>query len=161
LHEYLPRDSVAVRAEDEGPWTGPSATYLSCGASLVSLYMNQFDEFLQIDTTKQEIKRWHVNMNDLPKGSVSGLGVLQNGCVYASLHAPNYGESETWGLFVLKRDAEKPEASWKPLGDLVYSRKWNDDPPEVSIWKLWGAEGDELVIRRYTLGGPLQWVKVQ
>lgn len=161
LREYLPRDSVAIRTHGVSWGGGPSGTYLSCGANVVSLYMNQSDEFVQVDTTKDDVKRWHVDMTELPKGKVTGLGVLQNGCVYASLHASNYGESETWGLFVLKRDAEKPEASWRPLGDTVYLRKWNDDPPEVSIWTLWGAESDELIIKRYNYERLLEWVTVR
>ena len=160
LNGYLSRDSIAIQTEGV-PWGGGrSGTYLTCGANLVSLYLNQSDEFVRVDTTQEQVQRWHMDMTELPEGKVNGLGVLSNGCTYASVHAEKYGQSDAWGLYALQLVGGKEEGSWIPVADTLYSRKWSEEPLTNSFWILWGAEGDELVVKRYIAGGEFQWVRV-
>ena len=160
LHEYLPRDSVAIHTHGV-PWGGgPSGTYLNCGAKQVSIYLNQSDEFVQVDTAKDRVQRWHMDMTG-PKAKVSGLGVLSNGCIYAGLHAEEYEQSRAWGLYVLRLEEGKEMGRWVPVADTVHSQEWNEELVTNSFWSLRGAEGDELVIVRYSSGGAMEWVKVR
>lgn len=160
LHGYLSRDSVAINTHGVNFGGGRTGAYLDCGANVISLYLNQSDEFVQVNTTQEGVQRWHMDMTVLPEGKVNGLGLLSNGCAYASLHAEVYGKSDAWGLYVLQVEAGKEQGSWIPVTDTVHSRKWNEEPAPNSFWNLRGAEGDELVIKRYIYSGEFQWVRV-
>jgi hypothetical protein len=89
------------------------------------------------------------------------LGVLSNGCVYARLYTDEYEQSRAWGLYAVRLEEGNEMGQWIPVAGTVHSQKWNEEPAPNWFWMLWGAEGDELIIKRYSYGGVLEWVKAR
>jgi hypothetical protein len=159
LHSYLSRDSVALRAKAAVGGGGPQGSYLDCGKSIVSLYLNQTDEFVQVDAAKESMQRWKMDMSPITSGKVTGLGVTESGRVYASLYAVQPGETKVHGLFELHAEPGKPMGSWLPVAGTLSSHREGEIVTQNTFWRLWGADGNNLVIGRQ-YDPSFSWVRV-
>ncbi len=159
LHGYLSRDSVALRRTAIAGGGGPQGSYLDCGKRIVSVYLNQTDEFVQVDAAKESMQRWTMDMSLIKGGKVTGLGLTENGCIYASLYAVQPGETKVHGLFVLQAEPGKATGSWIPVATTFNSHREGEGVAQNTFWRLWGAGGDNLVIGRQ-YDPSFSWVKV-
>jgi len=80
LNSYLSRQLVAVRrfaiAAGGG---GPSGTFLVCSKDRISLYMNQTNEYVEIEPSTQKLQRWKMDMAPLERVWVTGLAATEDG----------------------------------------------------------------------------------
>jgi len=159
LHSYLSRDSLALRKTAIAGGGGPQGSYLDCGKKAVSLYLNQTDEFIQVDAAKESMQRWKMDMSPLTGGSVTGLGVTESGRIYASLYSVQPGETKMHGLFVLQALPGKTMGSWIPVAGTLSSYREGETVPQNTFWRLWGTDGEHLVIGRQ-YDPSFSWVKV-
>jgi hypothetical protein len=158
LHSYLSRDSVALRRHAIAGGGGSQGSYMDCGKKIVSLYMNQTDEFVQVDAAKESLQRWKMDMSPITNGKVTGLGVTESGRIYASLYALK-ADIKVHGLFELQAEPGKPMGSWIPVAGTLNSHREGEIVPQNTFWRLWGADGESLVIGRQ-YDPSVSWVKV-
>src|SRR6267142_1456631 len=139
----------------------PGAGLLVCGKERISLYLSETNEYIEIDPFTETLKRWKMDAKPLPKGMLTGLAVTENGRVYASLFEDWRTETD-WkfrrGLFELRLEPNSGSGKWT-----VVNGTFTSLDPEVVLdgifFKLWGADGNDLVIRRLH-EADMSWVRV-
>ena len=113
------------------------------------MFLNETKEYFEIDPSKETLKRWKVAMSPLDGGRVTGLAVTDAGRVYASLfEIKDDVDTETHGLFELQVDTKASAGRWNPVTGTLNTQPRLEDAPKGSFFRLWGADGDALVIRR-------------
>jgi hypothetical protein len=163
LHSYLSRALVDFRHLGAiGGGEGPNGTFLVCGKDRISLYLNETNEYIEIDPLTESLKRWEMDMTPLPGANrVTGLGVTDKGHVYASLfEVQAETETKTHGLFELRTEPGSPVGKWVVVNGTLNSHREGDIVPKSAFFRLWGADGDDLVIRRQEDDPDVSWVRV-
>jgi hypothetical protein len=161
LHTYVPRSSVNLSNDGAlGAGEGPSSAFLSCGKDRISVFFNQTNEYFEIDPSKESLKRWKMDMAPLSDGRVTGLTATDAGRVYASLfEIKNDTDIKTHGLFELKAEPNVPTGKWLLINGTLNSQPRPDDAPRGSFFRLWGADNEDLLIRRL-FAPDISWVRV-
>jgi hypothetical protein len=162
LHSYLPQVSVeaVVPPRSKTPWFVPFGSYVRCGKDKVSVYLEFTDEYVEVDTSTFELKRWKLDMTAVPHEKASGLAVTEDGRVYASFE-PSWmdGHENIRGLYQVKAEPENPVARLLPVAGTISVLERGKKPPPGTIILLWGADGNQLVLWR--AGEPdVSWVDV-
>jgi hypothetical protein len=157
LNSYLSRETVALRTHAA---VGGGGSFLVCGSHRISLYLNQTDEYIEIDPDAQSLQRWKMDMAPLAQARVTGLAVTENGRVYASLYELEpESERKTHGLFELRAEPGKTTAKWFVVRGTLNSHREGEAVPKGTFWRLWGAEGDDLIIGEQ-YDAEFSWVRV-
>ena len=160
LHSYLARELVGLNPHAVVGGGGPNGSFLICGKDRILLYLNQTNEYIEIDPSTQSLQRWKMDMTPLAQAKVTGLGITENGHVYASLYeVQTETETKTHGLFELQREPNKATAKWIALAGTLNSHREGETVPENTFWRLWSAEGDDLIIGRQ-YDAEFSWVRV-
>lgn len=160
LNSYLPRESVALHAHAVAAGGGPNGSFLVCGKHHISLYLNQTNEYIQIDVDTQSLQRWKMDMAPLTQAKVTGFAVTENGRVYASLYeAEPESEGKTRGLFELRAEPGKAIAKWVAVTGTLNSHREGEAVAKDTFWRLWGADGGDLIIGRQ-YDAEFSWVQV-
>jgi len=161
LHSYLSRSLVDFRHKGVmGGSEGPNGTFLVCGKGRVSLYLNETNEYFEIDPSRESLKRWKIAMTPLAGGRVTGLAVTDKGRVYASLfELQEEGDTKTHGLFELRAEPSASTGKWILVNGTLNSQPRVEDAPKGSFFRLWGADNEDLVIRRL-FDADMSWVRV-
>jgi hypothetical protein len=160
LSRYLPRDSVALRADAVAGGGGPNGSFLICGEKHISLYLNQTNEYIQIDPHTQSLQRWTMDMTPLAQAKVTGFAVTENGRIYASLYEVEpESQRKTRGLFELRVQPGKGTAKWVAVTGTLNSHGEGEAVAQGTFWRLWGTEGDDLIIGQQ-YDAEFSWVRV-
>jgi hypothetical protein len=161
LHSYLSRSSVNFRYEGAtGGGEGLSGTFLVCGKERISLYLNETNEYLEIDPSGGSLKRWEMAVAPIAGARVTGLAVTDKGRVYASLFAiEEESDTKTHGLFELRAEPNASVGKWIVVNGTLNSQPRLEDAPKGSFFRLWGADNEDLVIRRL-FDADISWVRV-
>jgi hypothetical protein len=163
LHSYLPLVSVeaVVPPRSKVPWFEPTDTSVRCGKEKVSVYLSFTDEYVEVDTSSLELKRWKLDMTALPQEKAHDLAVTEDGRVYASF-APSWMGGNIRGLYQIKAEAGNPIARLLPVAGTIRVLERGKVPPPGTIVWLWGADANQLVLWRVDEpGGSLvSWVDV-
>lgn len=160
LNSYLSRESVALRAHAVAAGGGPNGSFLVCGKHQISLYLNQTNEYIQIDVDTRSLQRWKMDMGPLAQARVTGFAVTENGRVYASLYEVQpESDRKTRGLFELRAEPGKATAKWVVVTGTLNSHREGETVAKDTFWRLWGAEGDDLIIGQQ-YDAEFSWVRV-
>ena len=160
LRSYLPRESIALRKHAMVGGGGPNGSFLVCGENQISLYLNQTNEYIQINTDTQTLQRWKMDMAPLAQAKVTGFAVTENGRVYASLYELQpASERKTHGLFELRAEPEKEIATWVAVTGTLNSHREGEAVAKGTFWRLWGTEGNDLIIGQQ-YDAEFSWVRV-
>jgi hypothetical protein len=90
-----------------------------------------------------------MDMAPLAQAKVTGFAVSENGRVYASLYELEpASERKTHGLFELHAEPEKGIAKWVAVTGTLNSHREGEAVAKSTFWRLWGAEGNDLIIER-------------
>lgn len=149
LHSYLPLVSVeaVVPPRSKVPWFEPFDTSVRCGKEKVSVYLSFTDEYVEVDTSSFELKRWKLDMTALPQEKAHNLAVTEDGRVYASF-APSWMGGNIRGLYQIKAEPGNPVARLLPVERTISGLERGKQPPPGTIVWLWGADGNQLVLWR-------------
>jgi hypothetical protein len=141
LHSYLSRSSVNFHQEGaSGGGEGPNGTFLVCGKDRISLYLNETNEYFEIDPSRESLKRWEMAMAPLAGARVTGLAVTDKGRVYASLfEIQEESDTKTHGLFELRAESIASVGKWIVVNGTLNSQPRAEDAPKGSFFRLWGA----------------------
>ena len=160
LHSYLSRNLVALDPHGAVGGGGPGGSFLVCGKDRILLYLNQTNEYVEIAPSTQGLQRWKMEMTPLPQAKVTGLDITENGHVYASLYeVQTETQTKTHGLFELQREPGNATAKWIAFPETLNSHREGEAVPANTFWRLWGAEGDDLIIGR-EYDAEFSWVHV-
>jgi hypothetical protein len=161
LHGYLSRGLVDFREEGaSGGGEGLSGTFLVCGKDRVVGFLNETTEYFEIDPLKESVTRWKMPKVPPPEGRVTGLAITDSGRVYASLfQVPDDTDVKTHGLFELRAEPGAATGKWALVEGTLNSQPRVEDAPKGSFFRLWGADRDQLVIRRL-FGADMEWLRV-
>jgi len=161
LQSYLSRSLVDFRHQGAmGGGEGIVGTFLVCGKDRISLYLNETNEYFEIDPSRETIKRWKMAMAPLAAARVTGLAVTDKGRVYASLfELQEESDTKTHGLFELQAEPDASVGKWIVVNGTLNSQPRVEDAPKGSFFRLWGADGEDLVIRRL-FDADMSWVRV-
>ncbi len=160
-HSYVPRSSVNFQSEGAtSGGEGEAGAFLVCGNDRISVFLNETKEYFEIDPSKQIVKRWKIAMSPLDGGRVTGLAVTDAGRTYASLFEIKEDvDKKTHGLFELQVDTKGSAGRWTLVSGTLNTQPRLEDAPKGSFFRLWGADGNALVIRRF-FDADMQWVQV-
>jgi hypothetical protein len=99
-------------------------------------------------------------MSPLDRAAVTGLAATDDGHVYASLYEVNDStQTKTHGLFEVRAESGKAGASWVPVAGTLNAQREGEVVPKDAFYRLWGAEGNDLIIGRQ-YAAQFSWVKV-
>ncbi len=161
LHSYLSRSLVDFRHSGAlGGGEGTNGTFLVCGKDRISLYLNETNEYIEIDPSAESLKRWEMDMTPLAGARVTGLAVTGKGRVYASLfEVQAETEAKTHGLFELRMEAGASVGKWIVVSETLNAHLEGETVPKGAFFRVWGADSDDLVIRRQ-YDADMSWVRV-
>lgn len=161
LHGYLSKADSGLRDTQLLGNGHPGGGVLACGKQRISVYMNETNEYFEIDPSTETLKRWKMDAKPFPKGTLNGFAVTEKGRVYLSLFEDWRTETD-WkfrrALFELQLDPNSGAGKWS----VVNGTSSSSDPeniPDGIFFKLWGTDGEDLVIRRLH-EGDMSWVRV-
>ncbi len=161
LHGYLSRALVDFRHKAIGGGEGPNGSFLVCGKDRISLYLNETNEYIEVDPLTESLKRWEMDMAPLPEARVTALAVTDKGRVYATLfEVQAETEEKTHGLFELRTEPGTPVGKWVVVNGTLNSHREGETVPKGAFFRVWGADGNDLVIRRQENDPDMSWVRV-
>lgn len=162
LHTYLSKIVAGLGSTTMyGAGGNPSGSFLVCGKERISLYIGRPSEYIEIDPSTETLKLWKMTTKPLAEGVVGGLAVTEKGRAFASLFEDKQSETGrtlTRGLFELRINRNAETGSWILVGGTLISYR-PEDSPKGTLGKLWGADGEDLVIRHLN-EADLSWVHV-
>jgi len=162
LHSFLPENTVAWAVSPEKMWFVPYGSYLRCGKNKISVYLRFTDEYVEVSTVSFELKRWKLDEAVVRQREATGLAVTADERVYASFQANGIpGEEQIRGLYQIKAVSGNPTAKLLPVAGTITTVERGKLPPPGTFTKLWGADGNQLVVwRMEEKDSTLSWVKV-
>jgi hypothetical protein len=152
LRSYLPLESVEARLDSDAPWFSAFGSYVRCGKSKVAVYLKFTDEYVEIDTKSFEAKRWKLYLSSAGQGKASGLGITDDGHVYASFGGHGCRDGGLRGLFAIKTDPRESTVALLPVKGTLGSNPCGSSehpsaPPHPGTFvRLWGTNGNALAI---------------
>ena len=162
LHSFLPESTVQAPVRSKRPWFVPWGSYLRCGKEKISLYLNFTREYVEIDTSSLELKRWKLDEAVLQGRDADGFAVTDDQRIYVSFRTSlSPGVPSVRGLYQIKTVPGNNVASLLPVAGTITTIERGKLPPEGSFISLWGADGNQLVVWRMDGNGEfLSWVNV-
>jgi hypothetical protein len=140
---------------------------LRCEKDRVSLLFwsasHSVAQYVVVNTYSQEVAHWRV-IAPFAEAKANGFAVTDDGEVFVSLTGWSDSESTMrHGLYKLQATPGKAAVTLIPVGGTVTAFKCHDCGhalPDGTFLGLYGADGDELVVRRTGDGWGLAWAKV-
>jgi hypothetical protein len=162
MHSFLPQRTVEAPLDSEKPWFVPFASYLRCGKEKISLYLKFTDEYVEVNTSSFELKRWKLDEAVVQQRKASGLAVTEDGRVYVSFRASALeGVPLVRGLYEIKAKSGNPIAALLPVAGTISAIERGKVLPPGTFTMLWGADGNQLVVwRKEESDARLSWVNV-
>ncbi len=162
MHSFLPQSTVEAPLDSETPWFSPFASYLRCGNEKISLYLKFTDEYVEVNISSFELKRWKLDDAVVQQRKASGLAVTEDGRVYVSFRASGLeGVPLVRGLYQIKAKSGNPIAALLPVAGTISTIERGKVPPPGTFTMLWGADGNQLVVWRIEASdSSMSWVNV-
>ena len=162
LGSFLPEKTVAAQVTSEKLWFVSFGSYVRCGKNKVSVYLRFTNEYVEVNTSSFEVKRWKLDEAVVQQRKANGLAVTEDGRVYASFRPNGLPDGEQIrGLYQIKTVSENPVAELLPVAGTVTTIGRGKLPPPGTFTMLWGADGNQLVVWRMEDNDSfLSWVNV-
>jgi hypothetical protein len=152
LGEYLPRSSFQTAIDPAAVATtssvgGFQATYLRCAGNRADLYVNVSNEFIQVDPSTNDVRRWPVAISKVGDAVPSGFAVTSAGRVFTSLRTVPGVQPALSGIYELEAGDADATAHFVPVGGMAGVSAARNALRGAAAGQLWGADGENLVIR--------------
>ena len=160
LESLVALDSIS-KSSDAILNVSSGKSFLRCNKDRVSVFFGSAAQYIEVDASNGKLARWNVALPPILGGKANGFAVTEEGRIFVSL----YGVSErdntvTYGLYELKAKAGTSVATLIPVDGTITTHDRNGIPPDETFDRLWGADGDELVLHRHGDGWGISWAKV-
>jgi hypothetical protein len=160
LGSFLALDSISKASDAVLLIESPSSSYLRCGKDRVSLYFPSTADYVEVDSSTEKLVRWRVGPSSLTRDKATGFAVTEGGRIFASFVSVHDTFCDS-SLYELKPESGSFVVTLMPVDGASAVRNVNDDPPDGTFYRLWGADGDQLVVNRQGDRWGLSWASVR
>jgi hypothetical protein len=161
LERLVALDSISKSSQAILNASSPGKSFLRCGKDRVSIFFGFAAQYIEVDASNGKLARWNVALPPIAGAKVNGFAVTEAGRIFVSLQG--FSESDntvTHGLYELKAKTGTSVATLIPVSGTLTAYDRNGLPPDEAFERLWGTDGDELVVHRYGDGWGISWAKV-
>ncbi len=161
LERLVTLDSISKSSQAILNASSPGKSFLRCGKDRVSVFFGFAAQYVEVDASNGKLVRWNVALPPIAGGKANGFAVTEAGRIFVSLQGfSELDNTVTVGLYELKAKAGTSVATLIPVSGSLTAYDGNGLPPDEAFQRLWGADGDELVVHRYGDGWGISWAKV-
>jgi hypothetical protein len=161
LERLVALDSISKSSDAILNASSPGKSFLRCGKDRVSVFFGSAAQYIEVDASNGKLARWNVALPPIAGGKANGFAVTEAGRIFVSLLGFSEPDnSVAQGLYELKAQAGTSVATLIPVSGTITTHDRDSIPPDETFDRLWGADGDELVVHRYGDGWGISWAKV-
>jgi hypothetical protein len=146
LGTFVSLDSISkLPGSHSNTWRG----YLRCGKDRVSVYLGPVAQYIEVDASTEKLSRWSVDMASVVGSKTLGFAVTDEGKLFVAFaNDPDPNGERKHGLYELKATLGSPIASLTAVEGTVTAFDSYKAVPDGTFVRLWGADGNSLVISR-------------
>jgi hypothetical protein len=161
LESLVPLDSISKSRDATLNVNSVGRSFLRCGKDRVSIFFGSAAQFIEVDASNGKLARWNVALPPIAGGKTNGFAVTEGGRMFVSLRGVSEPDNTvTHGLYELVATTGISVATLVPVGGTLTTHERNGVPPDEMFERLWGADGDELVVHRHGDGWGISWARV-
>jgi len=161
LESLIALDSISKSSDAILNVSSPGKSFLRCSKDRVSVFFGSAAQYIEVDASNGKLARWNVALPPIVDRKADGFAVTEEGRIFVSLHGVSASDNTvTYGLYALKVKAGTSVATVIPVNGTITTHDRNGIPPDETFDRLWGADGDELVLHRHGDGWGISWAKV-
>jgi alpha-tubulin suppressor-like RCC1 family protein len=161
LGSFVSLDSISKAPDAVLIVSTPERTYLRYGKDRIPVYLVPTAEYIEVDASTEKLARWKVGVSSVAGGQVHLLAVTEEGRIFAAFANYLGANAQHIGrLYELKATSWIPTAFLTPVNGTVKVYDANDTAPDGTIYRLWRADENLLVVSRKRDGWVLSWAKV-
>jgi hypothetical protein len=161
LESLVALDSISKSADATLNVSSARKSFLRCSKDHVSVFFGSAAQYIEVDASNGKLARWNVALPPIAGGKTNGFAVTEAGRIFVSLVGFSERDNNvTHGLYELKAKAGTSVATLIPVNGTITTEDRDSIPPDETFDRLWGADGDELVLHRHGDGWGISWAKV-
>jgi len=158
LGTFVSLDSISKRPDSySNTWRG----YLRCGKDRVSVYIAPAAQYIEVDASTEKLSRWSVEMSSVVGSKTRGFALTDEGRIFVAFaNDPDPNGERKHGLYELKATPGSPIAYLTAVDGTVTAFESYKAVPDGTFLRLWGADGNSLVVSRKGNDWGLSWANV-
>ena len=161
LEGLVPLDSISKSRDATLNVNSAGRSFLRCGKDRVSIFFGAAAQYIEVDASNGKLARWNVALPPIGGGNATGFAVTEAGRSFVSLLSFSEPDNTvTHGLYELRAKTGISIATLVPVDGTLTTRERGGALPDGTFERLWGADGDKLVVHRYGDGRGISWAKV-
>jgi hypothetical protein len=154
-------DSISKSSDAILQSSAPGKSFLRCRKDRVTVFFASAAEYIEVDVSDGKLARWSVGLSPIAGGIANGFAVTEEGRIFVSfLGFSERDNSVTHGLYELIARTGTSVATLLPVAGTLTTQDRNGVLLDETLDRLWGADGDELVVHRLGDGWGISWAKV-
>lgn len=158
---FIALDSIGSFPDSVSQIGNPGRSYLHCGQERVSVYLGPAGQYIEVDASSGRVARWNVDMSSVVGSKTHGFAVTDEGRLFVAFaNDPDPSGERKHGLYELKATPGSPIASLIAVDGTVTAFDSYKTVPDGTFLRLWGADGNSLVVSRKGDDQGLSWVRV-
>jgi hypothetical protein len=158
---FIAVDSIGSFPDSVSQIANTGRSYLHCGQDRVSVYLGPAALYIEVDASSGQLARWNVDMSSVVGSNTHGFAVTDEGRLFiAFANDPDPNGERKHGLYELKATPGSRIASLTAVDGTVTAFDSYKTVPDRSFLRLWGADGNSLVVSRKGDDQGLSWVRV-
>ena len=134
-------------------------SYLRCGKDRVSAYLGPAAQYIEVDASTGKLTRWNVEMSSVVGSKTRGFAITDEEKIFVAF-ADDLDPGGKHGVYELKATPGSPIASLTAVDGTVTAFDSYEAVPGGTFLRLWGADGNSLIVSRKGDGWGLSWAKV-
>jgi hypothetical protein len=137
-------------------------SYLRCGKDRVSVYLGgPTAQYIEVDASTEKFTSWSVDTSSAVGPKTQGFAVTDEGKIFVAFaDDPGPNGERKHGLYELKATPSSSIATLEFVDGTVTAFDSYATEPDGTFLRLWGADGNSLVVSRKGEQWGLSWAKV-
>jgi hypothetical protein len=161
LGTFVSLDSISKSRDAYSQVSVPGRGYLRCGKDRVSVYLGPVAQYIEVDVSTEKLTRWSVDMSSVVGSKTHGFAVTDEEKIFVAFaNDPDPNGERKHGLYELKATPGSPVASLTAIDGTVTAFDSYKAAPDGTFLRLWGADGNSLVVSRKGDDWGLSWANV-
>jgi len=161
LGTFVSFDSISKFPDSYSAIANSGRSYLRCGKDRVSVYLVPVAQYIEVEASTEKLTRWSVDMSSVVGSKTHGLAITDEGKIFVAFaNDPDPNGERKHGLYELKATPGSPIASPTAVDGTVTVFDSYKTVPDGTFLRLWGADGNSLVVSRKGDDWGLSWVEV-
>jgi hypothetical protein len=161
LGSFVSLDSISGFPDSYFAISNPGKSYLRCGEDRVSVYVGPTAQYIEVDAFTEKLTRWNVAMSSVVGSKTHGFALTDEGKIFVAFaNDPDPKGERKHGLYELKATPGSLLASLTAVDGTVTLFDSYETAPDGTFLRLWGADGNSLVVSRKGDNWGLSWANV-